>query len=118
MRCDCDDRDVSRLRAVAPEDAIRGGRTLLGVRLEDLRGPWPRQARVLVRLEARVSRVAFQEPEGLPYGLRALGESGICFECRKVRPRLAGEAEAKRRAGHGLVVERVVGVGSERAQIV
>ncbi len=80
VRRDCDNCNLARLWAIAPEDAVGTGRAVLNVRLEDFRvrivGVLDRV--IFVCVEARVARVCLEKFDALynlfeePFLLRGL----------------------------------------------
>src|SRR2546427_6338084 len=90
---DRDDRDHALLGTVVPENTIRRRRTMLGVGLENLLAACAFQARVLVRLEARVARVCLQQTERFPHRLAALRATRFALQVCEIGSRLVGEPQ-------------------------
>lgn len=93
MRRDGDNRDHILAEAEVTEDAIGGGRVVLGVGFEDLLVVRALEGAIFVGVQGLGARVGLQVTEGFPDGLEALCQPLGLFQGRQVGVGLSRELE-------------------------
>src|SRR4030095_13132098 len=90
---DRENRDLTPLRPVMPEDAVGSRGLLLGIDLEHIFAARSDHRLKLVTLESGVARVRFEARERPSYRAQSLGEAGVAPQLMEIRLRAVGQID-------------------------
>ena len=90
-----DDDDAALFRAVDPEDPVCGRSLTFGISLENIPTPRALERRELVRIQARMSRIGFEQAQGLADGFEPFGKPFVILQGLEVCRGLPRELKLK-----------------------